>query len=181
MIRNWLAAALLSGVSFCSASAQEQSGAPEVSIDSLSALIGDWRLTIEYANGAVAEGTRICAPALGGGYIRCDSDVRFDDDDATRRESVNYINYNARRGVFEDVAMWQFPAAKKIMDLSGDPAGELVSRGYIYSGEASPARRVMEIWSISDKEAAIIVKSNIVSQRADEWPVFLTEKMIRKK
>ncbi|VAV96006.1 hypothetical protein MNBD_ALPHA05-2342 [hydrothermal vent metagenome] len=180
MSKRLIVLAVLASVSSAAALAKDKGAEPALSISSLDMLVGEWALSIAYANGATATGTRICTPALGDVYIRCDTSVTFGDDDKTARKSISYINFNSRRGVFEDVAMWQFPPAKKIMDVRGDPqSGEMSARGYIYSGEASPARRIMETWSINKNKITMTVKSNLVSQRADEWPVFFTETMMK--
>lgn len=169
-----VAAAALS-VSNCSALAQEGGG----DAAALDRLIGEWSLTTTYANGAVGRGERVCARALEGAYIRCDSTVTFDGADVTRL-SVSYVNYNERRDVFEEVGMWQFPPAKKLTDIAFDESGDATARGYIYAGEGEPGRRVYELWTLGDDAITITVKSNTRSQPPDAWPLFLEDKLIRK-
>ena len=158
--------------------AAEQDGQSHASLDWL---IGSWDLTTTYANGAVGRGERVCAPAMAGAYIRCNSSVTFDNADVTR-QSVNYINYNARRGVFEEIWLWQFPAAKKLTDLSLDETGAGGSaRGYIYAGDGAISRRIFEQWAVGEDNITITVKSNSTSQPPDEWPVFLEDRLTRKR
>ena len=148
--------------------------------DSLDALVGNWNVEVAYANGAEATGTRNCEKALGGVYIRCTTSVVFSNDTSTSRESVNYLNFNPQRGVFEDVAMWQFPPAKKIMDVSGSPAdGTLETDGYIYNGSDAPQQYVQETWSIDENEISVALKLNKTPDFTDQTPVFIRETLTR--
>lgn len=160
--------------------AQEDSGNADFTTSSLNSLLGNWAITITYANGAVATGSRQCAPALSGAYIRCGTSVTFNDDNATERDSIAYYNFNPRRKVFEEISLWQFPAGKKLTDYKGDPAsGKLIGRGFVYNGEAGLSRRSADEWIIGDDSMTFSVKSNRLSEPADVWSLFIEEKMTR--
>lgn len=76
------------------------------SIRDLDWLVGEWSFTDEQINGDYREtGSRSCAYALGGDYIRCESRGR--DHRGRERSYVWYFNYNSVESRFEITSLFQ--------------------------------------------------------------------------
>jgi len=93
-------------VAFCILAGPAATFGQETSIRDLDWLIGDWSFKDEQINGEYREsGTRTCAYALGGDYIRCES--RGVDHRGRERGYLWFLNHNPAESRFEITSLIQ--------------------------------------------------------------------------
>lgn len=157
-----------------------QDAEEKFSLKDLDFLIGEWSLETSYANGAKASGTRTCAYALRNTRIRCVTESLFTDQSA--RDLEAFYSYSASANNFAEVTVYQRPVGNKVADLILDKtAGKMMSRGYIYGGDGTSGPRVSEEWAMDGNSITMSMRLNRGGQPAHVWPVFIEEKMTRKK
>lgn len=180
MTKSVTAALIISGATLIPFPAMGQDAENTPSLKDLAFLIGDWSLETSYANGAKATGTRSCAYALRDTRIRCVTGSLFSDGSA--RDLEVFYSYSANGEKFAEVTVYQRPIGNKVADLILDKeAGTMMSRGYIYGGDGTNGPRVSEEWSMDGDTITMTMRLNRGGQPAHVWPVFIEEKMTRKK
>lgn len=171
---------MISGTGLITAQAGAQDTEEVASLKNLDFLIGEWSLETNYTNGNRAVGTRTCEYTLRETNIKCSSKTKFDD--GPPRDLVSYYSYNTGAERFEEVTIYQFPVGKKLADLHLNLAeGKIMSRGYIYGGDGGSGPRMSEDWTVNKNSISTTIRLNRGGQPAHVWPVFIEEKMTRKK
>ncbi len=180
-VTNVIAAVLMTcGVGLLSIQAGAQDAEKAPSLEDMNFMVGEWTLETNYANGATARGTRACTYALRKTRIRCVTESLFSDGSA--RDLEVFYSYSGNEGKYAEITVYQRPVGNKVADLTLDKtAGKMMSRGYVYGGDGTSGPRVSEEWIINGDTITMAMRLNRGGQPAHVWPVFIEEKMTRKK